>query len=90
MVGRMSEDKRDGIAMLSRATGISTQDIAALAAEVRANQAKLTACSGHDFEPVPGARVVFGQPDRYRCKHCEGTVDRHAFYWFEQGRLARC
>lgn len=84
----MSETKRDGVAMLSRATGISTQDIAALAAEVRANQSKLTACSGHDFEPMQGARIVFGQPDRYRCKRCDGTVDRHAFYWHEQGRKA--
>lgn len=85
----MSEAKRDGVAMLSQATGISTEGIAALAAEVKANQAKLNGCAGHDFEPVPDARLVFGQPDRYRCKHCDGTVDRHAFYWFEQGRQSR-
>lgn len=79
----------DSLDQLATATGLSRGAMLELAAEVKANVARLNACPWHDFEPVPGARVVFGQPSRYRCRHCDGEIDRHAFHWHEQGRRAR-
>ena len=76
----------DSLDKLSQATGLKRGTMLEVWAEVKANGAKLEACQWHDFEPVPDARQVFGQPDRYRCKRCGGEVDRHAFYWHEQGR----
>lgn len=79
----------DSLDKLSQATGLTRSTMLEVLAEVKANSAKLDACPRHDFEPVPGARVVFGQPDRYRCRQCGGEVDRHAYYWHEQGRRGR-
>ena len=76
----------DSLDTLSAATGLSRQTMLELAAQAKANVARLNACPWHDFEPVPGAKVVFGQPDRFRCQRCGGEIDRHAFYWHEQGR----
>lgn len=52
------------------------------------NQTKLAGCPWHTFEPVPGA-LKFGRPAKYRCTHCGGTVDAHAYHWHEQGRRQR-
>lgn len=79
----------DNLDKLATATGLSRQTMLELAIQVKANVARLSTCPWHDFEPVPGAKVVFGQPDRYRCKHCEGEIDRHAYHWHEQGRRQR-
>jgi hypothetical protein len=57
-----------------------------LAHTAKANYQRLNICQWHEFEPAPGAKLVLGQPCRYRCVHCAGEVDRHAFYWHEQGR----
>lgn len=82
MVGCMS----DNLDKLATATGLKRETMVDIAERVKANSAKLAACPRHDFDPVPGARVVFGKPDQYRCQHCGGEVDRHAYYWHEQGR----
>lgn len=79
----------DSLGQLATATGLSRSAMLELAAEAKANVARLNACPWHDFEPVPGAKVVFAHPSRYRCKHCGGEVDHHAFHWHEQGRRAR-
>jgi hypothetical protein len=79
----------DSVDTLSAATGLSRGTMLELWANAKANQQRLSACLWHDFEPAPGARLVFGQPDRYRCKHCAGEVDRHAYHWHEQGRRTR-
>lgn len=76
----------DSLDQLATATGLTRETMLELAAQAKANQARLGPCPWHDFEPVPSARVVLGQPSRYRCKRCGGEVDRHAFYWHEQGR----
>lgn len=76
----------DSLDVLSSATGLTRAAMVEIAAKAKENGAKLRACPWHDFEPVPGTRQVFGQPERYRCRHCQGEVDRHAFYWHEQGR----
>lgn len=79
----------DSLDTLSTATGLSRETMLVLVAQAKANQQRLDACAWHDFEPAPGAKLVFGQPGRYRCKHCGGEVDRHAFYWHEQERRPR-
>lgn len=76
----------DSLDKLSQVTGLKRETMIELASKVKANVERLGLCPWHDFEPVPGCKVVFGQPDRYRCKHCAGEVDRHAYYWHEQGR----
>lgn len=79
----------DSLDTLSAATGLTRSTMLELAAQVKANVARLNACPWHDFEPVSGSKVVFGQPAKYRCRQCAGEIDRHAFYWHEQGRRAR-
>lgn len=79
----------DSLDKLATATGLTRGAMLELAAEAKANVVRLNACPWHDFEPVPGAKVVFGQPSRYRCTHCGGEIDRQAFYWHEQGRRER-
>jgi hypothetical protein len=70
---------------LGRAVGLSTEAMLEIAAQVKGNSERLNACARHDFEPVPG-KLKFGNPSRYRCKHCQGEVDNHAWYWHEKGR----
>lgn len=82
MVGRMS----DNLDKLATATGLKREAMIEIAAQAKANADRLNSCPRHDFEPLPGARTVFSHPDRYRCRLCGGEVDRHAYYWHEQGR----
>lgn len=79
----------DSLDTLSAATGLSRGTMLELAAWAKTNQQRLSACPWHDFEPLPGAKVVFGQPAKYRCKHCAGEIDRHAYHWHEQGRRTK-
>ncbi len=54
--------------------------------QVRLNQARLEACRGHAFEPVPDPRLTDGIIFlRYRCAKCLGEVDSHGHYWFTEG-----
>lgn len=74
----------DSVDTISDATGIKRADMLAIWEAVKANGAKLNACSYHEFELIDGTDRPFKR--RYRCKHCGGDVDGQAWYWHEQGR----
>lgn len=80
----------DGVGVMADLTGLSCAPMAALAAEVKANSERLNACPYHEFAPIQMAPGVPMAPlrQRYRCIECCGEIDRHAWYWFEQGRRA--
>lgn len=69
--------------VLGQVTGLSRDTMNEVLLQVQANHAKLNACARHDFAPIDPVKVM-GQ--RYRCTHCAGEVDHHAWYWHEQGR----
>lgn len=83
----MREPKPNSLDVIGNAVGLTPQTMREILAEVRANQAKLDACPRHDFEALPGDNA-FGLAKKCRCIHCGGIVDRHAWYWHEQGRRA--
>lgn len=67
-----------------------TFDPRALAAEVKVNLSKLDTCQRHEFEGDPGsvmATLKDGSPwfRRYRCTRCGGSVDSHAYHWYQLG-----
>lgn len=78
----------DGVGVMADLTRLSRTSMADLAAEVKANAERLNACPYHEFAPVQMAPGVPMAPlrQRYRCIECGGEIDRHAWYWFEQGR----
>lgn len=73
----------DGVGVMSEVTGLARSEIEAIAAEVKANHAKLASCPWHEFE-----RLITAPPgrERYGCRHCRGTIDASAYHWHEQGR----
>ncbi|MBP6801676.1 MAG: hypothetical protein KA128_11120 [Zoogloea sp.] len=75
----------DGAGVMADLTGLSRQSMADLAAEVKANSERLSACPYHEFAPVQPMAPL---RQRYRCIECGGEIDRHAWYWFQQGRRA--
>lgn len=81
----------DGVGVMADLTGLSRTSIADLAAEAKANSERLRSCPYHEFAPVQMAPGVPMTPlrQRYRCIECGGEIDRHAWYWFEQGRRSR-
>lgn len=78
----------DGAGVMADLTGLSRQSMADLAAEAKANSERLAACSYHEFAPIQLPQEVPVAPlrQRYRCIECGGEVDRHAWYWHQQGR----
>lgn len=69
----------DGLAAMGSVTGLSRQTMLEIAADVKANHARLTACARHDFAPADtGAR-------RRVCRNCDGWSDLHAVHWYEKG-----
>lgn len=77
----MAEEKRSVVDVLSQISGISQEDGWKLVEEVKANQAKLKACSRHDFQ-VAGRRAFL---DDYLCANCGGKVDSMAYHWYSDG-----
>ena len=73
----------DGVGVMSDLTGLSRQSIVDIAAEAKANHARLYSCAYHEFEPIQQSKPM---RQRYRCKHCGGEVDSNAYHWHEQGR----
>jgi hypothetical protein len=59
----------DGVAELSRVTGLPRADILSIWAEAKANVAKLDTCPRHRFTSTP---VKLG--DKFICLACGGTV----------------
>jgi hypothetical protein len=72
----------DSVDTLSSLTGIKRADMLSLWAEVKANQAKLTACRSHAFSAVEPGKVN----TKYLCANCGGNVDSHAYHWYRDGR----
>ncbi len=74
--------KKDALAIIESVSGIKREESLRIFEQVKANRRALDACDGpHDF-----AGVDEGRPGRdYRCKKCNGKVDVHAHYWYEQG-----
>lgn len=54
-------------------------DFNEIAAEVKANHARLAACPRHDF----GAPQAFQK--RITCKNCGGWADSLAVVWYQRG-----
>ena len=73
----------DGVGVMADLTGLTRTSVVDIAAQVRANHERLTACLYHEFSPV--VSVGPGHP-RYRCIECGGEVDAHAYHWHQQGR----
>jgi hypothetical protein len=73
----------NAIQALSRVSGLSKEEVQAIAEQARANVRRLDACADHTFEPI-GRESLLRQ--RYRCKHCSGEVDAHAHTWYMRGR----
>lgn len=73
----------NAVEALSRISGLSQDEVQGIAEQVRANVKRLNACADHAFEPI-GARQPLRQ--RYRCQHCSGEVDAHAYTWYMRGR----
>ncbi len=73
----------DGPGVMSEITGLGRDEVLAIAEQVKANNAKLNACPWHEFEEE---QTTEAHKQRYRCRHCGGTVDAVAYRWHERGR----
>lgn len=73
----------DGIGVMAEVTGLASDEIRAIAEQVKANSAKLRACPWHEFEELITAPPGRG---RYRCRNCQGEVDASAYLWHQWGR----
>lgn len=76
----------DGVGVMAELTGLGRSEIASIAEQVKANQAKLNGCAYHEFE-----ELVTAPPGKqtYRCRNCRGEVDVVRYRWHEQGRRPR-
>lgn len=76
---RRPDGTYDGVGVMADLSGLSRQTVQELAAQVKANQARLAACERHDFAPAAsGAR-------RRVCRNCGGEADTIAVSWYEDG-----
>lgn len=72
----------NGVGAMSDLTGLRQDELARMAAEIKANSAKLRACPYHEFEQGKTS-------EKYACRHCGGEVNYQSWLWHEQGRRAR-
>jgi predicted SprT family Zn-dependent metalloprotease len=72
---------RDIKSVMTRVTGLPSETVGAIMEQVHANHDRLDGCPGHDFSPIGPARL--GR--KYRCIHCGGEIDSHAYYWHGVG-----
>lgn len=82
---RNPDGTHDGFGIIAELARIPRKSVFQIAAEVKANQARLNGCMHHAFTPILPIKVV---SQRYRCAKCAGEVDFHAWYWHEKGRRA--
>lgn len=75
----MAERTYDGLAVMSEVSGLSRATMAEIWDEVKANQAKLSACPVHVFSPA-----VAGSRKRI-CSACGGWVSVTDAGWYERG-----
>lgn len=70
----------DSVDKLASMTGLSRHTLLELWADAKANNDRLVSCPRHSWTPVGlGLRV------KYTCRVCGGTVDSHAYHWYELG-----
>lgn len=72
----------NGASALSELSGLGSDTVQGIFEHAKANQRKLAGCVAHAFSPVLPLRNAFQQ---YRCDHCGGEIDSHAFHWFTVG-----
>ena len=82
---RNSNGTYDGVGIMADLSGLSRQSMVDLAAEVKVNVDRLSACPYHEFAPILPLAAL---RQRYRCIECGGEVDRNAYVWHERGRRA--
>lgn len=81
----MSEKMQNQITeKLSKLSGVPETEITSMWGKVRENQAKLDACSYHEFEVIDENPIMLKR--RYRCIHCGGEIDGQKYHWHELGR----
>ena len=70
---------------LSDITGLSPEVVRKIAEEVKLNSEALRLCPRHDFAATE-SEALFRQ--KYKCRHCFGTINYHAYHWYELGKRA--
>lgn len=76
---RRPDGTYDGIGVMADLTGLSRQSVQEIAAQVKANHARLSACPLHDFAPAAA-----GKRKRV-CRSCGGEADSVSVSWYEDG-----
>lgn len=74
----------NGAALLGELSGLSAEEVARIAGEVKANQAKLNGCQYHDFKLHEQDQIL--TRSKFRCIHCGGIVNGNQYRWHELGR----
>lgn len=86
----MADDKKKGPTLseiLSPLTGMSRDQMMALAKEVKENFVRLDNCVGpHDFKPS-AYNFALGTPRKYVCTLCKGDVGASDFRWYMRGLI---
>jgi hypothetical protein len=73
---------------LGSISGLDRKSMDSILTDVRANLAKLDACTRHEFVGVPECSVKCKDGVLYRnfrCVNCGGTVDFHTEHWYRLG-----
>lgn len=74
----------DSVDKLASGVGLSRETILAIAAKAKQNQSALEGCVRHEFVAISNdSPLVLSR--RYRCAHCGGEVDGHAYHWYQRG-----
>lgn len=77
----MSQPRYNGIALLSQMSGLSQDEVRAIARQVKENQERLNKCPGpHLFAPLGD-----GPTDLWLCATCGGSVSRRDARWYQRG-----
>lgn len=72
----------DSVDRLAGFSGQSREALLGIWDAIKANHAKLDACTGHDFGPLkPGATLH----TRYECRNCGGWAGGTAVTWYNRG-----
>jgi len=78
-----AQSNESAIDAISRVTGLSKPVMDEIWKQVKANQALLEVCKGHDFSLPFEKRGQFTV--KWKCSKCGGTVDSQAKRWYELG-----
>lgn len=79
----------NGVGVLSELTGLTKEAVQTTFESVKANNMKLETCQYHEFILNPDLETPESPVLRhmkYKCVHCEGTINPVMYRWFELGR----